>query len=64
MRVFVVFIYDVALLCMCAQLLPTEQLCQLSEQLCQVLSCVQLFATPSTIVYQAPLSMGFSRQQY
>ena len=28
------------------------------------LSRVQLFATPWTIVYQAPLSMGFSRQEY
>ena len=27
-------------------------------------SCVQLFATPCTIVCQAPLSMGFSRQEY
>ena len=26
------------------------------------LSCVQLFATPWTVAYQAPLSMGFSRQ--
>ena len=26
------------------------------------LSCVRLFATPWTITYQAPLSMGFSRQ--
>ena len=28
------------------------------------LSCVQLFATPWTAAYQAPLSMGFSRQEY
>ena len=28
------------------------------------LSRVQLFATPWTIAYQAPLSMGFSRQGY
>ena len=28
------------------------------------LSCVQLFATPWTSVYQAPPSMGFSRQEY
>ena len=28
------------------------------------LSCVQLFATPFTIAYQAPPSMGFSRQEY
>ena len=27
------------------------------------LSCVQLFGTPWTIAYQAPLSMGFSRQE-
>ena len=29
-----------------------------------VLSHVQLFATPWTEVHQAPLSMGFSRQEY
>ena len=28
------------------------------------LSCVWLFATPWTVVYQAPLSMEFSRQEY
>ena len=28
------------------------------------LSCVQLFATPWTIVHQPPLSMGFLRQDY
>jgi len=28
------------------------------------LSCVQLFATPWTVAYQASLSMGFSRQGY
>ena len=28
------------------------------------LSCVRLFATPWTTAYQAPLSMGFSRQEY
>ena len=29
----------------------------------KLLSCVRFFVTPSTIVYQAPLSMGFSRQE-
>ena len=29
-----------------------------------LLSRVQLFATPWTAAYQAPLSMGFSRQEY
>ena len=26
--------------------------------------CVQLFVTPGTVAYQAPLSMGFPRQEY
>ena len=30
----------------------------------KLLSCVRLFATPQTVAYQAPLSMGFSRQQH
>ena len=29
-----------------------------------MLTCVQLFATPWTIAHQAPLSMGYSRQEY
>ena len=28
------------------------------------LSCIQLFATPWAVVHQAPLSMGFPRQEY
>ena len=28
------------------------------------LSCIRLLATPWTAAYQAPLSMGFSRQEY
>ena len=28
------------------------------------LSCVRLFPTPQTIAHQAPLSMGFFRQEY
>ena len=30
----------------------------------QSLSCVHLFVTPWTAAHQAPLSMGFSRQEY
>ena len=30
----------------------------------QLLICIQLFVTPWTAAYQAPLSMGFSRQEY
>ena len=29
-----------------------------------VLSCVQLFVTQGTVALQAPLFMGFSRQEY
>ena len=29
----------------------------------KLLSCVPLFATPWTVAYQAPPSMGFSRQE-
>ena len=31
--------------------------------MCSMLSCVQLFVTPWTVVHQAPLSMEFSRQE-
>ena len=30
----------------------------------KLLSCVRLFATPWTIAYHVPPSMGFSRQEY
>ena len=30
----------------------------------KLLSCVQLFAIPGTVAYQAPPSMEFSRQEY
>ena len=33
-----------------------------SESEVKLLSRVRLFATPWTVAYQAPLSMGFSRQ--
>ena len=38
-----------------------------AQSVCAVLShfsCVQLSATPWTVARQAPLSMGFSRQEY
>ena len=30
----------------------------------QTLRCVRFFATPWTVAHQAPLSMGFSQQEY
>ena len=35
-----------------------------SESEVKSLTCVGLFATPWTVAYQAPTSMGFSRQEY
>ena len=31
---------------------------------CELLSLVQLFVTPWTVVHQAPLSIGFPRREY
>ena len=39
-------------------------LCSLLPTLAYSLSHVQLFVTPWTTAHQAPLSMGFSRQEY
>ena len=41
-----------------------EQLNWTSTQVWKSLSHIRLFASPWTIVYQAPLSMAFSRQEY
>ena len=30
----------------------------------KLLSCIRIFANPWTVAHQAPLSMGFSRQEY
>ena len=35
-----------------------------SPRVCSSLSHVQLFAVPRTVAHQAPLSMGFSRQEH
>ena len=37
---------------------------QIAKVKAKSLSCVRLFATPWTAVYQAPQSTGFSRQEY
>ena len=42
-----------------ADALPSEPLGKV-----KLVSRAQLFATPWTVTYQAPLSMGFSRQEY
>ena len=46
-------------------ILLTWQFCNSSMKVkVKSLSHVQLFATPWTVAYQLPLSMGFSRQEY
>ena len=42
----------------------TEKQTFMKVRLSQLLSLVQLFATPWTVGCQAPLSMGFPRQEY
>ena len=45
--------------------LPLAQLGKLCiKNVCQLLSCVQLFTIPWTIDHQAPLSVKFSWQEY
>ena len=39
-------------------------MCLLISVCSQSFSGVQLFVTPWTVAHQAPLSMGFSRQEY
>ena len=43
--------------------LPRVYTCSQSKKV-KLLSRVQLFATPWTVAYHTPLSMGFSRQEY
>ena len=44
---------------------PTwEKLCLQGKDIVKSLSRVQLFVTPWTVAYEAPRSMGFSRQEY
>ena len=38
--------------------------CQIKLFNSKSLSCIQLFMTPWTVAHQAPLSMGFSKQEY
>ena len=44
--------------------LNTNHLLHMNYDEVKSLSCVQLFATPWTVAYQDPRSMGFSRQEY
>ena len=43
---------------------PGRQIPNHAKVKVKLLSCVRLFATPWTVAYHAPLSVGFSRQEY
>ena len=43
--------------------IKTHSVCEVKVKV-KSLSRVQLFVTPWTVTHQAPLSMGFSRQEY
>ena len=45
-------------------LTSVHSVCMCTRTLVLVLSCVRLFVTPRTVAHQAPLGMGFSRQEY
>ena len=49
---------------MCSTWKPLDTLSALTKVTVMSLSHVRLFATPWTVAYQAPLSMGFSSQEY
>ena len=44
--------------------LATEGTFHAKKEKVKLLSCVQLSATPWTVTHQAPLSMGFPRQEH
>ena len=54
----VLLVYPGPLTCSASQPLPGKR------KKVKSLGCVRLFATPWTIAYQAPLSMGLPRQEY
>ena len=54
------FFFCSIIICQNVQCIMSYRLCECA----QVLSCVQLFVTPWTVARQAPLSMGFPRQEY
>ena len=43
---------------------PGSQIPNHAKVKVKLLSCARLFVTPWTVAYHAPLSMGFSRQEY
>ena len=44
--------------------LGRKAMTNLDVRVCCCFSCIQLFATPWTVAHEAPLSVGFSRQEY
>ena len=46
--------------------LTPDRMANIKKRVCvpSRFSCVRLFASPRTVALQAPLSMGFSRQEY
>ena len=51
-------------ICCIQYILYIFKMCMKVKIKVKLLSCVRLFETPWTVVYQAPSSMGFSRQEY
>ena len=65
--VFILFDHSLALcvsVCVCVHMHTHTHTHTHTHIHVQLLHCVQLFVTPLTVAGQAPLSMGFSRQEY
>ena len=52
------------MVCISINLLKDMLVASVCVCVCRSLSCIQLFATPWTVVHQASLSGGFPRQEY
>ena len=59
--------FAIVCVCMCVCVCVCVCVCERErerERERELLSCVQFFATPWTVACQAPLPMGFSRQEH
>ena len=64
---YIIIIHNITIynIITCVHYRGRKNTCKLKgESEVKLLSCVRLFATPRTIAYEVPPSMGFSRQEY
>ena len=66
MYIMCIYVYTYVYIYLCIYIYThTIHICILCiDSAVKLLSCVQIFATPWTVAYQASPSMGFSQQEY